>query len=655
MSAVYGIAGLVDGFVNGRNIRNGWQDRKDNKERQKRLDDLTFTQDARAAEEHGKRMRVYDENATDWQRTHDDNEAMRTAGQAAVDAANAAMGAQDPGEVVMATPVQTTASTSGSTAPGPVESVAANLGIPMGAIPNRTADSMPSPEEMMRRYGTNGQPEGGKFAVRADATGNTGVQGGAAGMLPAGASQPEYIIGKAPSAAIADELYQQGPAGVRYIPNPNYRAPQPPAAAPSSGIGWGATDTVDPRAYGAAYMGGNAAETMRPDYNHNFGLDGPGLPSDAAEIAKRGVAAAGNVATKVAGIPGAAGDAMAPSMNAALNYITGHQRPAAAPAKTGPEGMKALSDTFKAATDPTKQPAVGLGPRKSNASANAAPETKAMAETATNAMAEAATPAIKAAAEASAKSGPALGVKPSDAVTEPQRKRAAASFIDQYMKVGAPIVLEEMLKQGQFEKAQKFQEFLDQTQTKAGMENWARAAFAANVGDMDTFADEIMEAYNRLDYFPDGTTIVKEASGFTYDKTGKISGAKITFKDGQTGNTFDQVFSDPNDLVRLGITLLAPENAFEHYAAQEQGTAKTEADRAAAAKKAAIESEAALTKRIDEATKLIFEKTVDEMGNPTLSYADARKMAEREIRGKPPGALQGPPMPPPPVAYRPGN
>jgi hypothetical protein len=271
--------------------------------------------------------------------------------------------------------------------------------------------------------------------------------------------------------------------------------------------------------------------------------------------------------------------------------------------------------------------------------------------TAQDAMAEAATPAVKAAAAATEKASPGtMGVKPGEKVAPEQRERAAGSFIDHYMKVGAPMVIEDMLKRGDYEGAIGFQSWMDGQEAKAGMKSWAKAAFAASVGDMDSFADEIANAYNRLGYFPDGTPIDKEESGFTYGKNGEITGAVLTFKDEATGNTFEQVFSDPNDLVRLGITLMAPENAYAAFVEQQKSAS------GGLTPKEAIDAQNEQEKRIDDAAKLIYEQSQGAAltGGVPLTYEQARAQAEAAILGMS-GAPAGMDAGPVPVMRRPTN
>ena len=276
------------------------------------------------------------------------------------------------------------------------------------------------------------------------------------------------------------------------------------------------------------------------------------------------------------------------------------------------------------------------------------PQARAMAATATSAMQSANTPAIAATAESAARGLPRGGIGPG--ASDETRAKYAKGFMDHYIKVGAPMVVEAMLKRGDFDKAVKFQEYIDSEKTRAGMDNWARAAFAASIGDMDTFASEILTAYNRLDYFPDGTTIVKEKSGLTKDRDGNPTGAVITFRDEKTGNTWEQVLTDPNDLVRMGITMLAPEQAFEYFWQQEKQRAEAALGLASEAKK----DRAALDKRIDDAAKLIFESSVGLDGKPAISLAEARMQARAAIMGE--GETEAGPVETaaPPVAYRPG-
>lgn len=641
MSAIYGIAGFVDGLVRGREVKNSWQDRKDQKERQKKLDELLFTQDARAAEAHNASMAAEGRTAQEWQRAWDYQTATDAANAEAVAAAEAAM-AQDA------------ALGAGPVASAPPQSPP--IAFPQ---PNRTAEAfdrlggIPVP-----------QPLG---AVASSPQASTGAGGGASAT--ASLTNPQTVP---QDPTRARRLFVEGFGEVLIHQNGRIYDVR-------SG-----REVSDPLALGIvqeAMRAGSQADVapgkidplgLMPNPNHNWGES---LVPDVAEAGRRGLAGLGAAEGAVANIAKGAANAVNSVVNPVAQYATGGAVPelgaftgngwetkapseirAAEEKATAERGLQDLSASWKRATTP-RDPAVGgasiEAPLKSNVPASAPVATKQLAATATDAMAATATPAMQATAQTAP--GPAsLGVKPGDKLTETQRAKAAKGFMDHYREVGAPIVIKDMLKRGDMQGAMAFQEFLDRDATKAGMENWARAAFAAQVGDMDTFADEILTAYNRLDYFPDGTTIVKGESGFTYDKKGNISGAKITFKDEATGNTFDQVFSDPNDLVRLGITMLAPEAAFEHYSTQLQSQAQI----AATAGQKSEQKAADTQKQILAAAKVIMETSVGLDGKPTKTYEQAIAEAQAAIGGL--GALPSAVMPPvdgsggpPPVAYRP--
>lgn len=713
MSA-YGIAGLVDGFFKGREIRHGWEDRKDQKKRQAKLDEYTAAEQARAAERHdwarGQNNRVVSE----WERQREDDDAYRRASQEALDATEASFA---DGQA----PVDVTTSTMGAPPrPGPTTDAAARLPQAIDATTRRSAAA-----DQFERYfdpsdlgaaprATDAAPAGPR---RADPT-PTDTRG------PAIQEARENVASAPPRPLTIEDLRAQAIAEARAMQD--LRAPSParvagnPAVPPMNmpdnprlqtegpGPGGGMQDLYDqgilPRRYvedqlarqdQAAQpdsMAGFDRDQMtrdmqerlardQPNYNHDWGKGG--LGPDAREAANRASAAVESVPGIVGGVVRDAADTatvinngLNRAVNPVVKYVTGGEdgyefpmapiRGRGAPAAAAPPAAAPTPAQDAAAAPPAlgapPRPQAG-GPRISNVPPNAPEATKQLAAVADQAMGEASTPAVQAAAAAVARDVPALGAAGNRPYSEKTRERASTAFMDRYMEVGAPIVIKEFLRRGEIDKAQKFQEFLDQSETKKGMKNWARASFAASVGDFDSFATEIMEGYNRLDYFGDDTTIVTDKSGFT-DAEGNITkdnasiaGAKIVFRDEKTGRTFEQVYDSPEDIVTMGVTLLAPEEAFEYW------MQKTEAAREAAlgAAKAAQESEGKMAKDIRDLTDKIVEASKDIGGVAQISRAEARAMAKAEIEAgigdiaepDPLGAPEGAARPGPPVLRRP--
>lgn len=658
MSA-YGIAGLVDGFFKGREIRHGWEDRKDQKKRQAILDGYTAAEQARIAERHGWARDQYGRSVADYERARADDQAWRDANQAAIDATEQSLGAVRPADGV-------TASTKSQQAPATDQIANAESMLPaaMDAVTRRSAAA----DQFARFFDPNdlgaaprvddGVPAGPRRAdptpegatqtpapapktiedVRAQAiaesragrqmpagqTNSAGTQAVPAMNMP---DNPQLLTqGPGPGGGM-QELYDRGILPRRYIGDPPARNEQP---APS-----------DPRRDAIMeQFRSDLAKTVaegQPDYQHDWGKKG--LAADAREAVNRASAVLG-------AIPRAAVNASVDLNNAAVDlarpavkYITGGENGFEIPYTPRLPDPVAESDAPKASSTSKSQgvttaPATPApAPSASNVPADAAPEVKQLAAVADQAMGAVSTPAVEATAAAVAQDDPGLGAAGNRPYSEKQRERASASFIERYMEVGAPIVIKEYLRRGEIDKAQKFQEFLERNETKAGIKNWARATFAASVGDFDSFASEIMEGYNRLDYFGDDTTIVTSESGFT-DADGnitkdnsRISGAKIVFKDERTGKTFEQTYDSPEDIVTMGVTLLAPEEAFEYW------MRKTEEARNAAlgAANKAKESEAAIAKEIRSLTDSIVEGSKDISGVPTITRAEARRQAKAEI------------------------
>ena len=241
-----------------------------------------------------------------------------------------------------------------------------------------------------------------------------------------------------------------------------------------------------------------------------------------------------------------------------------------------------------------------------------------------------------------------LGASKTEKLSEDQVTRAVEAGTQHYRTDAAQKVMRVLLEQGQLDKAIQFQGWLDQKSTKAGMEKWMRATVAASVGDFDTFADNIVEAYNSQDYFGDDMSIDKANSGFTKDENGSIAGAKITFRNESTGATFEQIYDSPDDLVRMGINMLSPENAFEWHLKQMEAAQSLGAERA---KKEGDDTEKRRKQILDVQKQLSDE-------DPTFGSLPEEEKQKRisqrlqMIEGMTTGTT---PQAGPPVAYRPGS
>ncbi|MDP0928500.1 hypothetical protein Q0601_15040 [Paracoccus onubensis] len=178
-----------------------------------------------------------------------------------------------------------------------------------------------------------------------------------------------------------------------------------------------------------------------------------------------------------------------------------------------------------------------------------------------------------------------MGATKGKPMTEPQRRKAAKTYTDTWMQVGAPIYQRELLKQGRIDDAKAMDDWMRSTETRAGMEAFSEATFAAMSGDAEKAAEKIIEAYNTTGYFDDGYEIVKEQSELIRDSNGEVVGLKLAMRNQATGEIMESV-DEIDDLLNKALYLISPEKAFEAaielQKAMSEALVKAEAERAAA-------------------------------------------------------------------------
>ncbi len=599
MSAVYGISGFVEGFMGGRDKRNEWEDRKLDRARQAKFDELSVGADKRSAEEHARRIRILDQQIAGTDKALAAQAAEEKMYLESVDATKAAMDADQAGMGIPGVDVA-------PAAPPAPAATSGRQSLPLG-LPSMDSRSAAMMERM----------------APADVVAAQAAKSSLPATLPLG--RPGATAPVAPPRALVEAVQKQE-AQVTADNSALYDQIDKQSAA--LGLTGVAIPVYDGKTTDAEYAKAKKRAAAAADAEREDAQTVENLRRQAFEDGPLPIEWRRDAAEKLRGM----GYIPADPQGKTLKKV-GVGAPVNMEAAPGPRIGKTPPPDSSLKTSFDKYTA-SMG---STVPASAPPVVKQMSATAAETLKATSTPAIDAAAQAASMGLPKP--KPGAKVTEATRDKYAKGFMDHYMKVGAPMVLEGFLKTGQFDKATAFQEFISRTETKAGMDNWAKAAFAASTGDMDAFADNVLQAYNRLGYFGDDTTIVEDESGFTRDKAGNITGAKITFKDEKTGNTFDQVFTDPNDLVKMGITLLAPDQAFEYFYKQQEAAVT------------------ALNNRID----VIMEQSSDPLnprkdadGNPLppMTYAEARAEAAAQLGADPTAGADVPAAPP--VAYRPG-
>lgn len=157
-------------------------------------------------------------------------------------------------------------------------------------------------------------------------------------------------------------------------------------------------------------------------------------------------------------------------------------------------------------------------------------------------------------------------------------EREVGSFVDHYMRVGAPRVMEQMVASGDTQRAAQFGQWIRQEGTQRGLRSWAGMIRAAHSGDADGFLTHARAAYNNEEYAPDGQTVT--AGRVIRGENNSVEGMELTFQ-GRDGSTRTQRFNGAEDLYRAGVAFMAPEQV-QRFALGELAASRSTRERLAA-------------------------------------------------------------------------
>lgn len=591
MSIGSGLAAAVNGFIDGRQVKHGWEDRKINQKRQTRLDELREAAEVRAEESHDLNMeagglmnsaRRQAIRAGD--REWDDQNRYRAAVDADLALAEKAMRAPD----LSAQLDPATVSTSGGG----------------GLLAQQIADA--------QRAATTPalgavRPAAADDRGQAIAEHRAGMPAPAAGAVSLGAVRPaqqderaqaieEFRTGRAtpggprPQASTGYvDLMRVRPDGM-FIAN---RAPQ--------------TDDEKRALLEAAKAGKLATsperEAQQREIDANTALDMPyewgaqgNLVGDLDRVGRLGQRAANDTLARAGEMAVNGAVSGIQNLNAPLQalsrYATGEDH-IGAPQRVdlNSDGKRESTATpiaeswgaIRAEPQPKAKAAAPAPKHAPAAAGDAAPESaKVVASTAAKVVDAVADsqPSVKAAIEAVPAKD--LGVSRSKPMTAPQREKAGRTLMESYIETGAPNVTRELIRQGRLDDAKKFDAWVKDSRAADGMAAWGRGIFAALQGDADSAAESFMDAYNASGYFDDGMDVVKEKSALIKNDAGDVVGVTLTMRNQATGEEITDTDSI-DGFIQKAAWITSPEKAFEasqaRLAAQQEALLKAEEER----------------------------------------------------------------------------
>ncbi|TNE66847.1 MAG: hypothetical protein EP336_09530 [Rhodobacteraceae bacterium] len=611
------LSGLVNGFVAGREIRHGWDDRKDEKVRQKRADEIRDAAEQRAQESHDALMSARDQALRLGQQAWEDDQAMRDAYARGIEAADqgyvgGSMGAT-PDAQPAASPGQAQRVPNGAAAqvPAPAEVSRTASG---GIIPDMAAAPAParaptSPSDAAQTGSLFSAPNTAPI-LRPDMQGPP--------VAPQGAQAPQDMaMGSVPTYSFEDWRQMS-------------RTEREAADLPTSELGG--------QLYFDRFSVGMGAEPPRKAGRTNQQAIEAGEPltpfqEDMRAVggALRGVAdGAGNTAAlwgeQMANTGSDVLDTVNAPFRAASQYFTGEDKIGSAPRvdlnNDGREtsAISPVVDLMRPGYEVQEQE-----PAKAETKADteiAAGATKAMNELGQSPDMQAAADGVPA---------DALGAEPGQPLTDAQVRKGAATYMESWRENGAPLIMKELLRQGRVGEAQKLDEWMRSADAQKGMELWAQGTFQAQMGDLTGALETWMDAFNEAGYYDDGYEVVKEKTEIIKDSTGNPIGASVTFKNQETGEENSRIMT-PDSMGEMFAMLLSPVEAFKasmerQKALQEALIAKQEAD-AKTARDLVVEDYKATRSAEDKAAQYLFEQGNGIMAGPeggmTLDQARQR-------------------------------
>jgi hypothetical protein len=166
-------------------------------------------------------------------------------------------------------------------------------------------------------------------------------------------------------------------------------------------------------------------------------------------------------------------------------------------------------------------------------------------------------------------------------------RKSTPTIMDFMSKTLVPKMQEELVAQGDIEKAEAWGKWAKDKENQQRMETWGKAYKAMQVGDVDTAAKHFFKLYQDYD---DGVTPLSHEA--VKDKEGNITGFNGRLKTDATGEERSQ-FIDKGSLTEMGLSALSPpalfEQVYKNKNAADQLRAKAAIDAANDARTAARE------------------------------------------------------------------
>lgn len=150
------------------------------------------------------------------------------------------------------------------------------------------------------------------------------------------------------------------------------------------------------------------------------------------------------------------------------------------------------------------------------------------------------------------------GVQAAQAGTDGQTD----NVMNYYMQNTAPKLQQYWMSNGEVDKANAFGKWIQDANVQQGMRYGAGMMRAAQLGDADGVADNMVKLYNQPGYFEDGTSAV--SATVRRDDKGNAAGMDIVLRDDKTGKEKKHTFDSMEDVYKTAMQFGSPDQVFKY-------------------------------------------------------------------------------------------
>lgn len=156
-----------------------------------------------------------------------------------------------------------------------------------------------------------------------------------------------------------------------------------------------------------------------------------------------------------------------------------------------------------------------------------------------------------------------FGLKPGENATQKQIDRGSQAYVDRYYETVAPQMVQFYMGRGEMDKAQAYIDLIESRQGRDALKDIGKATFSVVNGDYDSAGQHMLSAFKRYGYADPSMDLDEEATGIVKDENGQAIGGRVVFVDKKSGNRFEKTFATPDEFIQYAHLMTSPSTVAE--------------------------------------------------------------------------------------------